>query len=105
MKTSSEDKVANRIRWGYLTAFLLLLASYILSFYTTKQLVEQTQLVTRTNNIINNLDRVLSDIKDAEAGLRGFYLTDDEELTTKKVRVPDRWCVIKPGSPRDGSQK
>ncbi len=78
MKIAIEDKVANRIRWGYLTAFILLLGSYMLSFYTTKQLIIQTDLVNRTNNIINNLDKVLSDIKDAEIGLRGFYLTDNE---------------------------
>lgn len=80
MSNITENKVANRIRWGYLTAFILLLSSYVLSYYTAKQLIHQTELVSNTNNIINSLDKLLSDIKDAEGGLRGFYLSGDERF-------------------------
>src|SRR5437868_2511720 len=72
------DKIADRVRWGYLTAFILLLCSYILSFYTTKQLLKQSSLVDHTNNVINNLNVLQSTIKDSESSFRGYVVTRNE---------------------------
>lgn len=74
------DKIADRIRWGYLTAFILLLCSYILTFYTTQKLFNQASSVNRTNTIINNLDILLSSIKDAESGMRGYLVIKDDNF-------------------------
>lgn len=74
------DKIADRIRWGYLTAFILLLSSYILTFYTTQKLLNQAGSVNHTNVIINNLDILFSTIKDAESGVRGFLIMKDEKF-------------------------
>ncbi|MEP6616031.1 MAG: CHASE3 domain-containing protein [Ginsengibacter sp.] len=74
------DKIADRIRWGYLTAFILLLASYILTFYTTQKMLNQANSVNHTNIIINNLDILLSSIKDAESGVRGYLVIKDESF-------------------------
>jgi signal transduction histidine kinase len=74
------DKLADKIRWGYLTAFILLLSSYILTFYTTQKLLNQAGSVNHTNIIINNLDILFSTIKDAESGVRGFLIMKDEKF-------------------------
>src|SRR6478672_10972866 len=74
------DKLADKIRWGYLTAFILLLSSYILTFYTTQKLLNQADSVNHTNIIINNLDILFSTIKDAESGVRGFLIMKDEKF-------------------------
>jgi len=77
MLTSIVDKIADRVRWGYLTAFILLLTSYILSFYTTQQLLKQANWLNHTNNIINNLDLLHSAVKDGESAIRGYVAVKD----------------------------
>ncbi|MEP6597171.1 MAG: CHASE3 domain-containing protein [Ginsengibacter sp.] len=78
MLTSIVDKIADRVRWGYLTAFILLLTSYILTFYTTQQLLKQANWLNHTNNIINNLDLLHSTVKDGESALRGYVAIKNE---------------------------
>ncbi|MGE5717862.1 MAG: PAS domain S-box protein, partial [Acidobacteriota bacterium] len=48
------------------------------SFRNTRQLRSDADLVARTNEALNALDALLSTMKDAETGQRGFLLTGDE---------------------------
>jgi len=73
MKTDTDK----RIRAGYMTAFILLFFSYILTFYTAEKLRDQSQLVNYTNNLISNFDYLLSGIRDAQRGSRGHFITGD----------------------------
>lgn len=69
-----------RIRAGYITAFLLLFFSYILTFYTAEQLREQSLLVNYNNTLIANFDYLLSGVKDAQRGSRGYLITGDSSF-------------------------
>ena len=80
MITNIVDRLATRIRWGYLTAFLLLLISYILTFYITRNLLYEAEEVDRTNKVMNNLDLLQSSITDAESSLRGFMVVKDKNF-------------------------
>src|SRR3954453_12768477 len=71
---SDTDK---RIRAGYMTAFILLFFSYILTFYTAAKLRDQSLLVSYTNKLISNFDYLLSGVKDAQRGSRGHFITGD----------------------------
>lgn len=71
------DKIADKVRWGYLSAFLLLLSSYILTFYTTQKLINQANWITETNAYINTLDKLFYSLKDAESSYRGYLLSKD----------------------------
>ncbi|TKK71556.1 GHKL domain-containing protein [Ilyomonas limi] len=73
MKANSDKRILN----GYMTAFLLLFFSYILTFYTAEKLREQSLLVSYTNSLINNFDYLLSGIKDAQRGSRGYFIVGD----------------------------
>jgi signal transduction histidine kinase len=73
---------AGKIRAGYMTAFILLLISYILTFYTTRQLSTQNNWVTHTNEVIYKLEALESQIKDAETGYRGYVIMKDERFLT-----------------------
>lgn len=66
-----------RVKAGYTTAFLILLVSYLLSLYGNSQLLKQTEWVNKTNKIIGNLETLVSGVKDAETGLRGYINTHD----------------------------
>ena len=65
---------SRKIRSGYLAAFLLLLLSYILTIDASVRLRGEHQWVNRTREVINKLDLLVSNIKDAEIGLRGFIM-------------------------------
>lgn len=74
------DRIADRVRWGYLTAFILLLSSYILTFYTTQKLLNQANWLNHTNSFINSLDGLLSTINQDESAFRGYVIVKDEQF-------------------------
>lgn len=58
------------------TALLLLVLSYI-SYQRIQNLIVYSELVDRSNEVRLELEKVLSQIKDAETGQRGFIITRD----------------------------
>ncbi|MEO5947471.1 MAG: CHASE3 domain-containing protein [Chitinophagaceae bacterium] len=75
--------VEKRIRNGYILAFLLLLLSYLLTLYANKQLSKQIKSTEHTNNVINSLEKMLSNVKDAETGMQGYIITKDVEFLSR----------------------
>ncbi len=69
-----------RIRRGYALAFFLILFGYIATFYANRQLLNQSDKVADTNKILTNLEIMLSKFKDAEAGLRGYIITKNQDF-------------------------
>ncbi len=82
-------QIDRRIRVGYSAAYLLLLISFIFTFYANRQLLEQTKAINRTNNIIIHLEDLISGLKDAETGVRGYFIVKDEKfLTSYRTSLP-----------------
>lgn len=77
------DKIADRTRWGYLLAFIILLISYIVSYISTQNLMKQSQLVNHSNQIIHGLDNIVSYVTQCESATRGYIITDKKELLNK----------------------
>ncbi len=77
LKRTSADK---RIRRGYALAFFLLLFGYIATFYANRQLLNQSAKVEHTNKVIARLEIMLSKIKDAETGIRGYIITKNQDF-------------------------
>lgn len=73
-------QIDKRIRAGYGAAFIVLFISYLLTLYSNKQLMDQTKALIRTNKIINNLEDLISGVKDAETGARGYILINDKKF-------------------------
>jgi len=82
IRTLKQIAIDLRLKIGYSSAFILLLISYILTLYGNKQLIDQSGWVSRTNKTINSLEALLSGIKDAETGLRGYINTKDSSFLT-----------------------
>ncbi|HET9622466.1 MAG TPA: response regulator [Kofleriaceae bacterium] len=71
--------------WLPLPAFLALVAAFVavivialLSYRSLEQRTEASEAVNHTNEVEDHLHRLLSHIKDAETGQRGFLLTGAE---------------------------
>src|SRR5882757_7246075 len=69
-----------RIRVGYGTAFFLLLLSYVLTLYANSELLKQARLVDSSNKIILQVEGLISSLKDAETGVRGYLLMRDKSF-------------------------
>ena len=69
-----------RIRRGYGIAFLLLLFGYFVTFYANRQLLNQSAKVEHSYKVITNLEIMLSKLKDAETGIRGYIITKNEDF-------------------------
>src|SRR5688572_24426456 len=80
MLTSFVDRISDRFRWGYLAAFLLLLISYILTFYSSQQVSNQQESVNKTTEVMNTLDMLITELKSAESALRGFLLVNEPKF-------------------------
>jgi signal transduction histidine kinase len=65
------------VRLGYGTAFFLLLISYLLTLYANSELLKQARLIDHTNKIIIHLEQLISAVKDAETGVRGYIIMKD----------------------------
>lgn len=88
MLTSIIDNVADRVRWGYITAFILLFVSYILTFYSSQQVSNQQESVLHTTNVMNTLDILSSELSDAESAIRGYIIVKDERFLNDYYKAP-----------------
>ncbi len=90
--------ISKHIRAGYVAAFVLLLFSFMLVFYTNSQMQRQTELVIHTNYVISQIDIVLSDVKDGETGLRGYLVTKDRDFLmpyyNSKLNLPKSLHIL-----------
>lgn len=67
----------SRIRTGYFSGFIFLLIACLATLYANWQLTAQSKRVGHTNRIISNLEAMLSEVKDAETGIRGYLINHD----------------------------
>ena len=67
-----------KIGAGFAVSFALLALIGVVSYRSIDSLTKSSYSVTRTNKVIESIVAVLSALKDAETGQRGFVITGDE---------------------------
>src|SRR5258706_10277784 len=67
-----------KIAAGFATSFLLLLGIGVVAYRSTDALTKTSYLVAHTHLVMEHIAGVLSQLKDAETGQRGFVITGDE---------------------------
>jgi signal transduction histidine kinase len=75
MKFLKKDE---KIRNGYLTAFLFFILTYIFSFFIALQMERVSRQVIRTNETMNKLTLLNTSLADLVTGGRGYTLSNDE---------------------------
>ncbi|HPI04954.1 MAG TPA: response regulator [Saprospiraceae bacterium] len=63
---------------GYGLSIMLLIVSAVASYISITNLLDSARLVNHTNDVTYKIENVLSILKDAETGQRGFLLTGQE---------------------------
>src|SRR4051794_13150428 len=73
-----QNKFLRNLRIGFSISLLILISSSLLSFYSIYNLKKQGSLVIHTNVVLQQSEKVISQLKDAETGQRGFLLTGSD---------------------------
>ncbi len=71
---------------GFISAFVLLLISYLLLIYNTQRMFDQSKLVEHTNKVIITLESTVSNIKEVGYSYRGFIITKEEKFASEFFR-------------------
>ena len=67
--------IGRRLAAGFALVVVLMAAIGAVSYTNTQALVENSDWVAHTNEVLNGTDDILSALKDAEAGQRGYLIT------------------------------
>ena len=67
-----------RLVVGYALVFAILIVNAVATFWNLRMIAENSRAVAQTHEVIVGLDAVLSNLRDAETGQRGYLLTGDE---------------------------
>lgn len=73
------SKANNNLRIGFGFSILLLVISSIASYISIQNLLRNAEAVRHTNEVRFNLEGIISSLKDAETGQRGFLITGEDE--------------------------
>src|SRR5450759_3484050 len=70
--------VGTKIGAGYALALIILVVLGVVSYRNTTGLIEAAQMKVHTYQVLENLKGVLSTLKDAETGQRGYIITGED---------------------------
>jgi methyl-accepting chemotaxis protein len=70
--------VGTKIGAGFIFALAILFAVGAVSYQNTKKLTETATWVSHTHQVLESLEALLSTMKDAETGQRGYIITGDK---------------------------
>ncbi len=70
--------IGTKIGGGFSLALLALLIIGVVSYQNTSELIATAGMVNHTDKVLGKLEELMSVLKDAETGQRGFIITGDE---------------------------
>ena len=79
-KIFEKVKPDSRIIIGYSASLFLLLVVYVVTLVANNKLKEKTRWVEHTYQVLLGLETMLSKIKDAETGVRGYAITGNNDF-------------------------
>ncbi|MFN8346650.1 MAG: response regulator [Spirosomataceae bacterium] len=74
---ATSDSVIRQLQIVFSASLLLLLISLFASFYSMQKLIKNSELVNHTNEVLIEAENIISYMKDAETGQRGYLITGD----------------------------
>jgi CHASE3 domain sensor protein len=90
---------ARHITAGFLVAIAILVVIAVISYRGVDEFLERTRLVEHSYLVINDVEELLSRIKDAETAQRGFLLSGEESalvpFTAAALEVPGMLASLK----------
>lgn len=90
MKTT----LKSNLRLGLGLSLIILFISSLASYISIGNLIKSTELVKHSDEVILNTENIISYLKDAETGQRGFLLTGNKVFLTPYYGANDSAAVI-----------
>ncbi len=90
MKTT----LKNNLRLGLGLSLIILFISSLASYISINNLIKSTELVKHSDEVILNSESIISYLKDAETGQRGFLLTGNKVFLAPYYGASDSAAVI-----------
>nr|WP_121270039.1 response regulator [Pedobacter schmidteae] len=81
----SKKTIKNNLRIGLGLSLLILFITSLASYLSIKNLIRSGEMVGHSNEVISKLEGVISTLKDAETGQRGYLLTGEKDFLTPYV--------------------
>ncbi|SOD97411.1 response regulator [Spirosoma fluviale] len=76
-QSSTSNSVIRQLQLVFTLSTLLLLISLTASYYSIQKLISNSKLVNHTNQVLIEAENIISYMKDAETGQRGYLVTLD----------------------------
>lgn len=76
----SNKNIKNNLRIGLGLSLLILFITSLASYISIKNLIKSADMVAHTNEVMGKLEGIISTLKDAETGQRGFLLTGERDF-------------------------
>lgn len=76
------NSIIQQLQIVFSFSILLLFFSLLASYYSTQKLINNSELVNHTNEVLIEAEAIISHMKDAETGQRGFLITADPQFLT-----------------------
>jgi signal transduction histidine kinase/DNA-binding response OmpR family regulator/CHASE3 domain sensor protein len=89
-----QKTLKNNLRIGLGLSLLLLFISSLASYISITNLVKSSKMVSHSNEVITNLEEIISALKDAETGQRGYLLTGDKLFLEPYTGAKSRAMVL-----------
>lgn len=93
-----QSSIGKKLLLGFGLGLLMLLIIGTISFWSLVTLVDNTFWVTHTHEVLEDLENILSLMKDMETGQRGFLLTRQERYlepyNSAQMKVPQKLAAV-----------
>jgi signal transduction histidine kinase/DNA-binding response OmpR family regulator/CHASE3 domain sensor protein len=76
----SKKQIKNNLRIGLGLSLLILFITSLASYLSIKNLIKSGEMVRHSNEVMSKLEGIISTLKDAETGQRGYLLTGEKEF-------------------------
>lgn len=74
------NSIIQQLQIVFSFSILLLFFSLLASYYSTQKLINNSELVNHTNEVLIQAEAIISHMKDAETGQRGYLITADPQF-------------------------
>lgn len=91
---TNPSSITRQLRIVFGISVVILLASSYASFYSNQKLIDSSRWVNHTYEVIVNADDMLATVKDAEAGERGYIISNDASFLKPYNNAYDRAMKI-----------
>lgn len=76
----SKKQIKNNLRIGLGLSLLILFITSLASYVSIRNLIKSGEMVGHSNEVMSKLEAIISTLKDAETGQRGYLLTGEKDF-------------------------